>query len=63
MAASAVEVVVNRMPWIIGADMSWNMSGCLVVEVDVPSVPDKVESARASFEWVDTRPELLGARL
>jgi inosose dehydratase len=36
-------------------------SGCFVVEVDVPDVPGRLDSARASFKWVSTRPELLGA--
>ena len=35
-----------------------DFGGWFVVEVDVPNLPDKVDSARASFEWVGTRPEL-----
>jgi inosose dehydratase len=38
-------------------------AGWFVVEVDVPNIPDKVESAKASFAWVTARPELLGARV
>ena len=30
MAASVVRVAVNPLPWVIGADMSWNMNETVV---------------------------------
>ena len=45
------------------AALPTDFTGWFVVEVDVPNIPDKVDSARASFEWVSNRPELVGARV
>lgn len=38
-----------------------NYAGWVVVEVDVPNLPDRVESARASFDWVVAHPHLVGS--
>lgn len=42
------------------AALPTNYAGWVVVEVDVPNLPDRVDSAQASFDWIAAHPHLVG---